>query len=74
MNPMVIDGWTIEPHHIYTDRWVAKQSVYGKEISNAEFLAYILGDSIFVEAIGNHEDPAFLEIPLTVIKKLLELK
>lgn len=75
MEPIQIDNWTITAQK---DNklvpWIANQLL---DIDNPEmggYNVYILGESIFVDGYGNHEDQPFIEVPLTVIKKLLELK
>lgn len=75
MESIQIDGWTITAQqNNKLVPWIANQPL---DIDNPDlggYNIYVLGESVFVDGYGNHEDQPFTEIPLTVIKKLLELK
>lgn len=72
MEQIKIDNWTftfqLEGH------WVAFQPDDIDMPDDTGYNIWLQGDSIYIDEVGRHEDSAFVEVPLTIIKKLLELK
>lgn len=64
-------GWTFD--YVNQTHWVASQPVDIDDPDGAGYNAWVSGESLCVDSFGLHDSPTFVEVPLTVIKKLLEL-
>lgn len=73
MEPIIIDNWTIT--FTVEGNWVAFILDDIDEPDGSGYNVWIQGDSVYVESFGLQDEPnIFAEIPLKIIKKLLELK